>query len=109
MLREAINSMKEKQIDLEISPAARDYLGEKGYDPNYGARPLRRVIQQEVEDPLSEQVLRGEYETGAKVMVDYNGTEITIRKLENAIVSAIESKLLAGDSNMLLTDSNSQS
>ena len=44
MLREAVNSMKEKQIDLEISPAARDYLGEKGYDPNYGARPLRGLF-----------------------------------------------------------------
>lgn len=106
MLREAVNSMKEKQIELEISPAARDYLGEKGYDPNYGARPLRRVIQQEVEDRLSEQVLRGEYEAGAKVLVDYDGTQIVIRKLENAIVSAIESKLLTSDSNMLLTDSN---
>ena len=45
MLREAVASMQEKQITLEISPAARDYLGEKGYDPNDGARPLRRVIR----------------------------------------------------------------
>ena len=59
MLREAVASMQEKQITLEITGAARDYLGEKGYDPDYGARPLRRVIQQEVEDKLSENVLRG--------------------------------------------------
>jgi ATP-dependent Clp protease ATP-binding subunit ClpC len=109
MLREAVSSMKEKLIDLEVTSAARDYLGEKGYDPNYGARPLRRVIQQEVEDPLSEQVLRGEYEAGSRVLVDYNGTEMVIHKMESVIVSAIESKLLTGDSNMLLTDSNSQS
>jgi ATP-dependent Clp protease ATP-binding subunit ClpC len=108
MLREAVASMHEKQITLEISSAARDYLGEKGYDPNYGARPLRRVIQQEVEDKLSENVLRGEYESGSTVLVDFDGTEVTIRKLEKVVVSAGESKLLTGDSNMLLSDSNPQ-
>ena len=106
MLREAVASMAEKKITLEISEAARDYLGEKGYDPKYGARPLRRVIQQEVEDKLSENVLRGEYETGSKVLVDYDGTQIVIRKLEKAVLLSGESKLLTGESNHLLSDSN---
>ncbi len=106
MLREAVASMREKQITLEISEAARDYLGEKGYDPNYGARPLRRVIQQDVEDKLSENVLRGEYEIGNTVLVDYDGSEIVIRKLEKVSASAGESKLLPGESNHLLSDSN---
>ncbi|MBN1374816.1 MAG: hypothetical protein JXA01_01535, partial [Dehalococcoidia bacterium] len=108
MLREAIASMKEKQITLEITATARDYLGDKGYDPNYGARPLRRVIQQEVEDKLSENVLRGEYETGSTVQVDYDGTEIVIRKHGKAIATVIESKLLTNESDMLLSDSNTQ-
>jgi ATP-dependent Clp protease ATP-binding subunit ClpC len=107
MLKEAINSMQEKLITLEISAAARDYLGEKGYDPHYGARPLRRVIQQEVEDRLSENVLRGEYDAGSKVLVDYDGEKITIRKLEKAVVAGSESKLLSGESNHLLSDANS--
>jgi ATP-dependent Clp protease ATP-binding subunit ClpC len=106
MLREAVNSMAEKQIILEVSSAARDYLGDKGYDPNYGARPLRRIIQQEVEDKLSENVLRGEYEAGSKVLVDYDGSEIIIRKLEKAVAPAAESKLLAGEGNHLLGSSN---
>jgi ATP-dependent Clp protease ATP-binding subunit ClpC len=106
MLREAVASMQEKQITLEISEAARDYLGEKGYDPNYGARPLRRVIQQDVEDKLSENVLRGEYEMGCKVLVDYDGSEIVIRKLEKEAVPVAESSLPTGDSNGLLSDSN---
>jgi ATP-dependent Clp protease ATP-binding subunit ClpC len=106
MLREAVASMREKQITLEISEAARDYLGEKGYDPNYGARPLRRVIQQDVEDKLSENVLRGEYEIGTTVLVDYDGSEIVIRKLEKAAAAAAESKLLSGESSHLLSDSN---
>jgi ATP-dependent Clp protease ATP-binding subunit ClpC len=107
MLKEAIGSMQEKLIQLEVSAAARDYLGEKGYDPNYGARPLRRVIQQEVEDKLSEHVLRGEYDAGSKVLVDYDGEKITIRKMEKAVVAGAESKLLPGESNHLLSDSSS--
>ncbi len=106
MLREAVSSMAEKKITLEISEAARDFLGEKGYDPEYGARPLRRVIQQEVEDKLSENVLRGEYESGSKVLVDYDGTQIVIHKLETAALLSGESKLLPGEGNMLLSDSN---
>ncbi|MGA9049179.1 MAG: ATP-dependent Clp protease ATP-binding subunit [Dehalococcoidia bacterium] len=106
MLREAVASMSEKKIALEVSEAARDFLGEKGYDPEYGARPLRRVIQQEVEDKLSENVLRGEYESGSKVLVDYDGTQIVIHKLEKAVLLSGESKLLTGDSNHLLGDSN---
>ncbi|MGA2366958.1 MAG: ATP-dependent Clp protease ATP-binding subunit [Dehalococcoidia bacterium] len=106
MLREAVTSMAEKKITLEVSEAARDFLGEKGYDPEYGARPLRRVIQQEVEDKLSENVLRGEYETGSKVLVDYDGSQIVIHKLEKAVLLSGESKLLPGESNHLLSDSN---
>ncbi len=106
MLREAVASMGEKKITLEVSEAARDYLGEKGYDPEYGARPLRRVIQQEVEDKLSENVLRGEYESGSKVLVDYDGSQIVIHKLEKAVLLSGESKLLPGESNHLLSDSN---
>jgi len=107
MLREAVASMGEKLITLEITGAARDYMGEKGYDPNYGARPLRRVIQQDVEDKLSENVLRGEYEAGSTVLVDYDGTEIVIRKLEKALAPAVESKLLTGEVNHL-PDSDSR-
>jgi len=107
MLKETISSMQEKMITLEISPAARDYLGEKGYDPHFGARPLRRVIQQEVEDKLSEQILRGEFDAGSSVLIDYDGEKIVIRKMEEAIVAGAESRLLPGESNHLLGDSSS--
>ena len=107
MLKETISSMQEKMITLEISPAARDYLGEKGYDPHFGARPLRRVIQQEVEDKLSEQILRGEFDVGSNVLIDYDGEKIVIRKMEEAVVAGAESRLLPGESNHLLGDSSS--
>jgi ATP-dependent Clp protease ATP-binding subunit ClpC len=70
---------------LEITDAARDFLGEKGYDPNFGARPLRRVIQNEVEDRLSESLLRGEFSPGDTLKVDYDGEKIVIRAAAGAL------------------------
>ena len=63
---------------LEISEAAKDLLGKKGYDQQFGARPLRRVIQNMVEDPLSEDLLRGDFRPGDTVQIDRKGEEISI-------------------------------
>jgi ATP-dependent Clp protease ATP-binding subunit ClpC len=60
---------QEKSVDLRLSPAAAEYLIEKGYSPDYGARPLRRVIEHEIEDPLSEDLLRGVFLGAATVTV----------------------------------------
>jgi ATP-dependent Clp protease ATP-binding subunit ClpC len=59
----------EKSVDLRLSPAAAEYLIEKGYSPDFGARPLRRVIEREIEDPLSEDLLRGVFLGAATVTV----------------------------------------
>ena len=59
-----------KGISMEVTDAARDWLGEKGYDPVFGARPLRRVIQNELEDRLSEALLEGRFGPGDTVMID---------------------------------------
>ena len=59
--------LSEKNIKLEVTDAAKDFLGEKGYDEVYGARPLRRVIQDMIEDKLSESLLRQEFKTFAEV------------------------------------------
>jgi ATP-dependent Clp protease ATP-binding subunit ClpA len=84
MLSQVAKSVSEKNLKLEITDVARDFLGEKGYDPTFGARPLRRVIQNEVEDRLSEAVLRSPLPAGTTIRVDYNGQEIEIRpKLTN--------------------------
>ena len=56
-----------------VTDAAKDWLGEKGYDQVFGARPLRRVIQNELEDRLSEMLLSGSFGSGDKVVVDYDG------------------------------------
>ncbi len=62
--------LEEYNIHLEATPAAIDRLSELGYDPEFGARPLRRVIQQKVEDPLSDGLLSGRFEEGATIVVD---------------------------------------
>jgi ATP-dependent Clp protease ATP-binding subunit ClpC len=61
--------LSEYQLSLHLTDEAREYLGEKGYDPNLGARPLRRVIQSEVEDALSEAVLAGAFHEGDTVVL----------------------------------------
>jgi ATP-dependent Clp protease ATP-binding subunit ClpB len=62
--------LAERDMQLELSDAALDRLAEAGFDPVYGARPLKRAIQQQVENPLAQRILRGEFGPGAKVRVD---------------------------------------
>ena len=84
MLREVWKELAEKVVKLEATDAAKNLLGEKGYDPVFGARPLRRVIQDLVEDPLSEAFLRGDFQAGDTVLVDCEDDKIVIRTLEVA-------------------------
>jgi len=84
MLREVWKELAEKTIKLEVTDTAKNLLGEKGYDPVFGARPLRRVIQDLVEDPLSEAFLRGDFQAGDTVLVDCEDGEIVLRTLEVA-------------------------
>ena len=69
-LVEVAKNLMLKGISMEATDAARDWLGEKGYDPVFGARPLRRVIQNELEDRLSEALLEGRFGPGDTVMID---------------------------------------
>jgi ATP-dependent Clp protease ATP-binding subunit ClpA len=62
--------LKENNINLIVGDKAKDFLAEKGYDPNFGARPLRRTIQRFLENPLSNAILRGEFKSGDTVYAD---------------------------------------
>ena len=70
MLNDTIKALKEKDISIEITPSAKDFILEKGTDIKFGARPLRRAIQRYVEDELSEMILRNELQDGQNVVVD---------------------------------------
>ena len=69
-LRKVEKTLLQKGIRLEVTDAGKDWLGDKGYDPVFGARPLRRVIQDSIEDKLSEMLLSGEFGQGDLVKVD---------------------------------------
>ncbi len=78
--------LAEKEIKLEVTDAAKDFLGEKGYDEVFGARPLRRVIQDMLEDKLSEDLLRDKFKVFERVFV----VEAEMTEITSAIIDAIK-------------------
>lgn len=71
--------LAERRITLAITPAALQHLGERGYDPVYGARPLKRLIQQELETPIARLLVKGELRDGETVSIDLkNGSLILV-------------------------------
>jgi ATP-dependent Clp protease ATP-binding subunit ClpC len=82
MLAQVQTQLKEKEIKLEITDEAKDFLGERGYDPAFGARPLRRIIERMVEDPLSEALLTARFRSGDTVKIDCQNGEIILESAE---------------------------
>ncbi|MGI6149101.1 MAG: ATP-dependent Clp protease ATP-binding subunit [Firmicutes bacterium] len=79
MLTELRSQLQEMDMELEVTSAAKDFIAEKGFDPDFGARPLRRAIQRYIENPLSEEMLKGRFKEGTKVTVDLAEGEIVFR------------------------------
>ena len=88
MMDQVRDELREKEIELEMTDAVRDYLGEKGFDPVLGARPLRRLIQNEVEDTLSDELLGGRLNRGDVAIVDLEDDKIVVRTKVEAIPTA---------------------
>ena len=82
MTEQLAKRLKEQGIDLELTPAAQDKITSEGYDPTYGARPLRRALQKHVEDRLSEELLKGTVLTGQHVVFDVENDEFVVRTAE---------------------------
>ena len=78
MMDQVRGELEDKQVDLELTEAAKVYLGENGFDPVLGARPLRRLIQNEVEDRLSDEILSGRLGAGDVALIDVEEGEIKI-------------------------------
>jgi ATP-dependent Clp protease ATP-binding subunit ClpC len=76
LMARTVSQLSDQGIGLELTPAARAFLADKGYDPQLGARPLRRAIQQLVEDPLSERILWKEFRVGETIVVDVDESPI---------------------------------
>jgi ATP-dependent Clp protease ATP-binding subunit ClpB len=88
-LRQVNGRLADRQMHLEVTPAAKAWIAERGYDPTFGARPLKRVIQREVLDRLARLVLSGELRDGETVVIDSDGhdLEFKTRRAEPAAVA----------------------
>src|SRR6056297_339733 len=71
--------LADRDMELELTDAARDQLADAGFDPVYGARPLKRAIQQRIENPLAQRILAGEFAPGDTILADVSGEEIVFR------------------------------
>jgi len=70
----------ERNMELDLDDKARDLIGEAGFDPVYGARPLKRAIQQQIENPLAQRILRNEFMPGDRIRVTTRGSELVFEK-----------------------------
>ena len=80
MLNDLFKRLGERELSIEVTDAAKDYLAKEGYSETYGARPLRRVIQKKVEDVLAEEILTGNYQPNDKLIMDMRDEQIVIEK-----------------------------
>lgn len=80
MLNDLFKRLDERQLKIEVTDAAKDYLAKEGYSETYGARPLRRVIQKKVEDVLAEEILTGNYQPNDELVMDVHDDKIVIEK-----------------------------
>jgi ATP-dependent Clp protease ATP-binding subunit ClpB len=69
-IEELQDKIKERKIAIEVSTEAQKLLAEKGYDPAYGARPLKRIVQKYIQNPLALEILEGRYQEGDVIRVD---------------------------------------
>jgi ATP-dependent Clp protease ATP-binding subunit ClpB len=69
--------LEQRDFGLEVTDKARDELAGRGYDPAFGARPLKRVVQQELQNPLASELLKGAFAEGSTIRIDYDGADFT--------------------------------
>jgi ATP-dependent Clp protease ATP-binding subunit ClpB len=81
--------LAERKMDLELTDAAKELLGREGFDPIYGARPLKRAIQKELIQPLAMSLLRGEFDDGDTVLVDAAEGKLTFTRREASVAAQV--------------------
>jgi ATP-dependent Clp protease ATP-binding subunit ClpB len=78
-LTNVIKMLKKQHISLEATPEAISYLAQKGYDPQFGARPVKRVIQREILNELSKQILAGKIKIDSKILIDSSDNQLNFK------------------------------
>jgi len=88
LLEQVEERLEEANIHLKISSGAKDLLIEQGFDPAFGARPVRRAIQRLLEDPLSEEILKGRFEKGGRINIERKGDELAFKAARKPAAAA---------------------
>jgi ATP-dependent Clp protease ATP-binding subunit ClpC len=96
LIRRVREQLEGQGIGLELTKALKEHVASKGYEPAFGARPLRRAIQQLIEDPLAEKLLWKEFRVGETIIVDLEGDEVVFRAVDG--VEPVPPVELAGTS-----------
>jgi len=91
LMKEVKERLTDKNIDIRITQAAKEFLAKEGYSPMYGARPLKRAIQKYIENPLAEELLEGKFVEGSIVQVDKGGDGLVFKDLSNQSKEASKS------------------
>jgi ATP-dependent Clp protease ATP-binding subunit ClpA len=76
VLLETLSKLKDRNIGIELSKGAKEFLADKGFDPVFGARPLKRTIQRYLEDPIAEELLKGRFTDGSQIRVKRRGDKL---------------------------------
>jgi ATP-dependent Clp protease ATP-binding subunit ClpC len=84
LIREVERGLAERKIKLEVNEEAKAWLAQKGYEPLYGARPLRRAIQRYVENPISTKILQGEFKEGDTIAISLKEDNLSFAALKTA-------------------------
>jgi ATP-dependent Clp protease ATP-binding subunit ClpC len=95
-LAKVAERLNEYEITLQTSEEGRSLLADLGYDPEMGARPLRRVIQNKIEDQLSDSLLAGEFERGDTILIDAEDEEVVLRRVEPELARETQETVPAG-------------
>lgn len=93
LLEEKKELLKEKEINIQITKEARDLIAQEGYDPDFGARPLRRAIQKLIDNSLSEEILKGRFKTGEDVIIGIKNGNIVFNKKNKGKAGKAKNKM----------------
>lgn len=85
--------LREYDVDFVLTDTAKAFLAKEGYDPAFGARPLRRAIQKHIEDRLSEELLRGNIQKGDSLNIDEVGGELVVKKVDAPVAPMLEKEV----------------
>ncbi len=90
MVKEVEERLAAHGVAIDVTAQATEWLAKEGFDPTYGARPLRRAIQRYIENPLSKEILAGQFQAGDEIIVDAGDEELTFAKTKPAVEVAAE-------------------